>query len=78
METDQFAALMPCISTDLVAMIMQEQGISAEEAIKKIYASKLYAALETEDTKVWHFSTQMLYFLLQEETATESIPYPDV
>ena len=78
MSQEQFAAMMPYISADLVAMIAEEQNISHEEAIKKLYASKLYAALEKEETKVWQYSTQMLYSLFEQEEKTGTIRFPDV
>ena len=70
--------MMPYISADLIYMIVNKQGISEEEAIKKLYASKLYAALENEETKVWQYSTQMLYSLLEQEEKTGDIQFPDV
>ena len=78
MSQEQFAAMMPYISTDLVAMIAEKQNISHEEAIKELYASKLYAALEKEETKVWQYSTQMLYSLFKQEKQTGTILFPDV
>ena len=78
MSQEQFAAMMPYISADLVAMIAQKQNISHENAIKKLYASQLYAALEKEETKVWQYSTQMLYALFEQEEQTGTIQFPDV
>lgn len=78
MSQEQFAAMMPYISADLVAMIAEKQNISHEKAIKKLYASKLYAALEKEDTKIWQYSTQMLYSLFEQEEQTGTICFPDV
>ena len=78
MGQEQFAAIMPSISSDLVAMIVSKQGISEKEAIKKLYSSKLYAALEQEETKVWHYSTGMLYSLYEQEVNTGEIQFPDI
>lgn len=78
MGQEQFEALMPYISADLVAMIADRQNISGEEAIKKLYSSKLYALLEDEETKVWHYSTHMLYSLFEQEEKTGEIIFPDV
>lgn len=60
MGQDQFAAIMPYISTDLVGMIAKKNKISENDAITKLYNSKLYAILEQEETKVWQYSTEML------------------
>lgn len=78
MGQEQFAAMMPYISADLVAMIANKQDISNEEAISKLYASKLYEALENEETKVWQYSTQMLYSLFEQEEKNGTIQFPDV
>lgn len=78
MRQEQFVAMMPYISADLVAMIADKQSITHADAIKKLYASKLYAALENEETKVWQYSTQMLYSLFEQEEQTGTICFPDV
>lgn len=78
MGQEQFAAMMPYISADLVGLIANKQNITNEEAITKLYASKLYEALENEETKVWQYSTQMLYSLFEQEEKTGAIQFPDV
>lgn len=78
MVQEQFTAIMPYISADLVGMIAQKKGISENEAITKLYNSKLYAALEQEDTKVWQYSTDMLYSLFEQEERTGKNEFPDV
>lgn len=78
MGQDEFSALMPYISADLVYMIINKQGLTEEDAIKKLYSSKVYAALEKEDTKVWQYSTHMLYSLFEQEEMTGNIQFPDV
>lgn len=78
MKADEFAVLLPHISSDLVRVIVEKRGISEQEAILKLYTSKLYAMLEREETKVWHYSTPMLYSLLEQEEKTGDIEFPDV
>ncbi len=78
MGQDQFVAIMPYISADLIGMIAQKQGISEVEALSKLYSSKLYASLEQEDTKVWQYSTQMLYALFEREEKNGNLVFPDV
>lgn len=78
MSTEQFAAIMPYICNDLIKMIIEKQGVSGEEAIVKLYGSALYAMLEDEETKVWQYSTPMLYTLLEQETVTGELRFPDV
>lgn len=78
MDEEQFFAIMPYISVDLVKKIADKQNISDNEAIKKLYDSKLYAMLEDEETKVWQYSTDMLYYLFEQEETTGTIVFPDV
>lgn len=78
MRQEQFIAMLPYISADLVSLIAEKQNITEENAIKKLYSSKLYAALEKEETKVWQYSTQMLYSLFEQEEKNGDIPFPDV
>ena len=78
MGQEQFAAIMPYISADLVGLIAKKENISEKDAITKLYNSKLYAILEQEDTKVWQYSTEMLYLLFKQEERTGKIEFPDV
>ena len=78
MGQEQFNAIMPVISADIVKMIAEKRSVSEKEAIKLLYTSKLYAALEKEETKVWQYSTPMLYSLLEQEWNNGTIRYPDV
>lgn len=78
MDYEQFISLIPFIVCDLVNMIVQKQNLSESDAITMLYNSKLYSLLEKEDTKVWYYSTDMLYSLLLQEQRTGSIVFPDV
>lgn len=78
MSQEQFAAIMPYISADLIGMIVQRQSVSETVALTKLYNSKLYASLEQEDTKVWQYSTEMLYALFEREEKTGQLIFPDV
>lgn len=78
MGQEQFSAFMPMISADIVALIMAKRGVSENEAIKLLYTSRLYEALEKEETKLWQYSTQMIYSLLEQEWESGTLRYPDV
>ncbi len=78
MGQEQFTAIMPYISADLIGMIAKKQSISESDALFKLYASKLYASLEKEDTKMWQYSTEMLYSLFEREEKTGELTFPDV
>lgn len=78
MGKEQFSAVLPYISADFVDMLVKKKGITESEAIAKLYVSKLYSLLEQEDTKLWQYSTDMLYSLFEQEEETGSVIYPDV
>lgn len=78
MSQEQFNAVMPVISADIVSLITAKRGIPESEAIKLLYTSQLYAALEKENTKVWQYSTHMLYSLLEQEWDSGVLNFPDV
>lgn len=78
MSQEQFAAMLPCITDDLASVISKRQSISEIEAVTKLYRSRLYALLEQEDTKLWHYSTDMLFHLLEQEEQTGILNFPDV
>lgn len=78
MGQEQFNAMLPVISADIVKMIASRRQIVEKDAIKLLYTSKLYATLEQEDTKVWQYSTPMIYSLLEQEWNSGMISYPDV
>ena len=78
MTSDQFTALMPIFSADLVKTYAALHDLPEDKALGIVYNSELYAMLEDESTKLWHYSSPMLCTLLDEELSTGSITFPDV
>ncbi len=78
MEKEQFNALMPYIIEDLAAMISRKEKIAECDAVGRLYESQLYALLEQEDTKLWQYSTDMLYSLFVQEQNEGVLTFPDV
>ena len=78
MGQEQFNAILPVISADLSIKISEMRGVAEDKAIELLYTSRLYAALEQEETKVWQYCTDMLYSLLEREWETGEIAFPDV
>ena len=78
MENKKFAAILPVIVSGLVNKIIEETNIKEDEAFEKLYNSKLYNMLETEETKVWHYSVPMLYDLYKDEMTTGELVLPDI
>ena len=78
MERGKFAAILPVIVSGLTKKIIEETGISEDEAFEKLYNSKLYAVLEKEKTKVWYNSVPLLYDLYENEIKTGELELPDI
>ena len=77
MNKEQFEALLPLIITALMKKIIERKKISQDEAFSQLYNSRLYNALDDEETKVWHYSTEMLFYLFEEEMATGNLEFPE-
>ena len=77
MNKAQFEAILPLIVTSLMKKIIERKKISQDEAFSQLYNSRLYSALDDEETKVWHYSAEMLFFLLEKEMATGNLEFPE-
>jgi hypothetical protein len=77
MENKQFELVLQTVSTGLVAKIIEETGIDEDTAMEKLYSSKLYTALEREETKVWHHSVPKLFEIWDNETKTGQLVLPE-
>jgi len=78
MPNNQFALVLQTISTGLVDKIIEKTGYDEEAAMVGLYTSQLYSALETEETKVWHYSVPKLYELWNNETKTGRLLLPEM
>ena len=77
MDESKYAAILPLIVGGLTSKIVEETGVSEDEAFEKLYNSELYAFLENEETKVWYYSVPMLYDLYYEEITTGKLVLPE-
>ncbi|MCL2627409.1 MAG: hypothetical protein FWD44_01755 [Oscillospiraceae bacterium] len=77
MEKSMFTALLPILIGGLVIMIIDETNVDENSAFEKLYSSKLYEYLESEETKVWTYSVPLLFSLYQEELATGILELPE-
>ena len=76
MDKAKFEALLPLIVAALLQKIIDRKKISQDEAFSQLYNSQLYCALDDEETKVWHYSTEMLFFLFEKEITTGKLEFP--
>jgi len=60
-----------------VDRIANDVHMGEDEAMERLYASQLYAALEQEELKVWYYSVAKLFALYQEELATGLLNLPE-
>jgi len=77
MNKEKFQALLPIFISDLIKKIIEQKNISQDEALSRFYNSKLYILLDDEQTKVWHYSTEKLYHLYEEEMNTGNFELPE-
>jgi hypothetical protein len=78
MEKIKFDAVFPIICSSLAEKISSELNLSDEDAIKKLYSSRIYELMEQEETKFWQYSTEKLFEMYLEESSTGNISFPQV
>ena len=67
MSAEMFKAIFPYIISDLYSKVAEELNLSDEEVIEKVTNSKVFEYLEREETKFWHYSTEKLLSLFNDE-----------
>ena len=77
MDAERFAAVLFMLIPQVVQLIAERHKTSEEDAVGMFYHSRLYALLETEETKVWHYSPQLLFALYDEEARIGTITFPE-
>jgi hypothetical protein len=60
----------------LVGEYERRTGAGPNEAVRTVYASKLYELLEKEETKLWHLSSVTLCDILERELRGEPLDIP--
>ena len=71
------SSVIAMITPGIIGLLMEDRGMSIEDASETLYNSDLYEALEDEGTKVWRLSYPLLYDMLVEELETGKITYPE-
>lgn len=65
--SDKQKQLMEYVTQDLVAMLVERQGLTLEEAMQRVYHSKLYTKLLDRESGLYLEGSEYLYGLLGEE-----------
>lgn len=61
------------LTEEFVAILMEEKGLSIEEAFAVLYRSQTYARLSDPNTKLYFQSAGYVYSLLEEELAEQPL-----
>ncbi len=73
MSERSYEILLYSITANVVAKIVEQNGLCEDEAMERFTQSKLYSYLEREQTKVWQYSAHMLSLLFNEEQAGQLV-----
>jgi len=77
MEAKNFGAVIGVLTEQIVHLITENYAYDEITALNEFYNSKVYALLELEETKLWHFSPLTLFNLFDEENKTGSFELPE-
>ena len=70
--SDKQKQLMEYATQDLVAMLVERQGLTLEDAMQRVYHSQLYTKLLDQETGLYLEGSEYLYgFLAEESSANE-------
>ena len=77
MGKEKFGAVMSILVPQVIRLITENYSYDEMTAANEFYRSDLYALLEQENTKLWHFSPLTLFNMLDEEKKTGSFEIPE-
>ena len=77
MEDKKFNVIRTFLVPQVVQLIAENCSLDEITASRQFYVSKVYALLEQEDTKLWHFSPLTLFHMFQEEKSTGDFCIPE-
>ena len=70
--SDKQKQLMEYATQDLVAMLVERQGLTLEDAMQRVYHSQLYTKLLDQETGLYLEGSEYLYGLLAEESSASN------
>ena len=77
MGAEKFGAVMGVLVEQIVHLITENYAYDEMTAVNEFYNSKVYALLEQEETKLWHFSPLTLFKLFDEEQKMGTFELPE-
>lgn len=77
MNAEKFSAVIGLIVPEIVYLITENYPYDEVKATQEFYRTQVYALLEQEYTKLWHFSPLTLFNMFDEEKKTGSFTVPE-
>ena len=77
MNDEKFTAVMGVLVEQVVHLITENYAYDELTASNAFYNSEVYALLEQEETKLWHFSPLTLFNMYDEEKKTGNFEIPE-
>lgn len=78
MNKEQYAAFLGCALMPMVIQtLLEKTGEDTLSLLKNFYNSEVYALLEDENTKMWHYSALTLFKMYESECKTGKIDFPE-
>ncbi len=66
--------LIECTSRDIIRLLVEDYGVSRDEAMDMLFTSNTYKILENKDSGLYYQSPYYVYELLQKEISDFYIP----
>ena len=77
MSSEKFCAVIGLIVPEVVHLIKENYPYDEVRATEEFYRSQVYALLEQEETKLWHFSPLTIFQMFDEEKKNGSFVIPE-
>ena len=78
MNKQQYAAFLACaVMPAVINTIAEKMKWDRMTTIERFYHSKVYALLEDESLKMWHYSPLTLCMMFESEINTGEIAFPE-
>ena len=77
MSGEKFSAIIALIVPEVVHLITENYPCDEVGATQEFYRTQVYALLEQEETKLWHFSPLTLFNMFEEEKKTGTFSVPE-
>ena len=78
MDKTDFEKSLDNIIQALAIRINEVYHLDKSNAVRKLRSTSLFSMLENEETKLWQYSTPMLYQMYRKSIETGEIQYPDI